>query len=105
MLAAIASPSDDRLRFDEFQQVRIDEIRMGGRHAMWQPRIGLERAFFQVERLLQGKAEAEIAVVLGRDIDNPNPTMLEIIRAVDYVLPAIEICDSRILSPPLLPRF
>lgn len=51
-----------------------------------------------VERLLQGKAEAEIAVVLGRDIDNPNPTMLEIIRAVDYVLPAIEICDSRILD-------
>jgi len=51
-----------------------------------------------IERLLQGKAEAEIAIVLGRDINNPNPTMLELIRAVEYVLPAVEICDSRILD-------
>lgn len=51
-----------------------------------------------IERLLQGRAEAEIALVLGRDLDNPNPTALEVMRAVDYVLPAIEICDSRILD-------
>jgi hypothetical protein len=42
-----ASPSDPRSRLDKFQQVRIDEIRVGGRHSVWQARIGLERAFFK----------------------------------------------------------
>ena len=47
-------------------------------------------------RLMQPKAEAEIAVVLGRDLDAPDTTFAEATRAVDFALPAIEIVGSRI---------
>jgi 2-keto-4-pentenoate hydratase len=47
-------------------------------------------------RLLQPKVEAEIAFVLGRPIDTDRLTAAELIDAVDYALPAIEIVDSRI---------
>jgi 2-keto-4-pentenoate hydratase len=46
--------------------------------------------------LLQPRVEAEVAFVLGRDLDAEEPTMAELLRAVDYALPAIEIVDSRI---------
>lgn len=47
-------------------------------------------------RLMQPRAEAEIAVVLGRDLDGPELTTFDMIRAVDYAVCAIEIVDSRI---------
>ena len=47
-------------------------------------------------RLLQPKVEAEIAFVLARPIDVARLTSAELIDAVAYALPAIEIVDSRI---------
>ncbi|MDX3526654.1 fumarylacetoacetate hydrolase family protein [Streptomyces sp. ID05-39B] len=47
-------------------------------------------------RLLQPKVEAEIALVLGRDLAHPRTTVADVIRAVDFALPALEIVDSRI---------
>jgi len=44
----------------------------------------------------QPKAEAEIAFVLKKDIINPSITVHELISAIDYALPAIEIVGSRI---------
>lgn len=46
--------------------------------------------------VLQPKVEAEVAFVLGQDIDQPYPTLAEVIRALDYALPALEIVGSRI---------
>ena len=46
--------------------------------------------------LIQPKIEAEIAVVLGRDLDNQSVSLAEVVQAVDCVLPALEIVDSRI---------
>ncbi|HEY9281451.1 MAG TPA: fumarylacetoacetate hydrolase family protein [Eoetvoesiella sp.] len=51
-----------------------------------------------MQRLLQPKVEAEIALVLERDLDNELPTMVDLIGAVAYALPAIEIVDSRIAN-------
>ena len=47
-------------------------------------------------RVLQPKAEAEVALVLGRDLDNPEASITEVIAATAYVLPAIEVVGSRI---------
>jgi len=47
-------------------------------------------------RLIQPKVEAEIAFVVGRDLDSDRLTIADIIRAVEFALPAIEIVDSRI---------
>jgi 2-keto-4-pentenoate hydratase len=50
------------------------------------------------DRLLQPRAEAEIAFVLGRGLDREAFTMTDVLRAVDYAVGAIEIVDSRILG-------
>ncbi|KAB1934875.1 2-keto-4-pentenoate hydratase [Micromonospora sp. ALFpr18c] len=51
-----------------------------------------------IDRLLQPRVEAEIAFVLDRDLADPQITTVDLIRAVDHVLPAIEIVDSRIAA-------
>jgi len=47
-------------------------------------------------RLLQPKAEAEIALVLERDLPHEHSTLADVIGAVAYALPAIEVVGSRI---------
>ncbi len=46
--------------------------------------------------VLQPKAEGEVAFVMGRDFDNPRATVVDLMSAVAYALPAIEIVDSRL---------
>jgi 2-keto-4-pentenoate hydratase len=48
--------------------------------------------------LRQPKVEAEIAFVLGRDIAVANPGLQDVIGAIDYALPALEIVGSRIAN-------
>jgi 2-keto-4-pentenoate hydratase len=47
-------------------------------------------------RLLQPKVEAEIAFVLGRDVNGGAPSYSEFLSCLSYALPAIEIVDSAI---------
>lgn len=49
-------------------------------------------------RLIQPRAEAEVALVLGRDLNNAPHGFAEIIRSVEFALPSIEIVDSRIAN-------
>ncbi|MEU8247682.1 fumarylacetoacetate hydrolase family protein [Nonomuraea sp. NPDC048916] len=54
-------------------------------------------------RFLQPRAEAEIALVLGRDLEGGPFTAAEVIRAVEFALPAIEIADSRVAGWDITP--
>ncbi|KOU59821.1 2-keto-4-pentenoate hydratase [Streptomyces sp. MMG1533] len=47
-------------------------------------------------RLLQPKVEAEVALVLGSDLPYRDCTVADVLRSVDFALPALEIVDSRI---------
>lgn len=51
-----------------------------------------------LDQVIQPKVEAEIAIVVGRDLPHPDLTTAEMIRAVEYVVPAIEIVDSRVAN-------
>jgi 2-keto-4-pentenoate hydratase len=50
------------------------------------------------KRLIQPKVEAEVAFVVGRDLNSKNPTYAEFLSVLDYALPAIEIVDSAIID-------
>ncbi len=49
-----------------------------------------------LSKMIQPKAEAELAFVLKHDLKGPGITAMDVIRATDYVLPCFEIVDSRI---------
>jgi len=51
-----------------------------------------------VERTHQPKAEAEVALVIGRALPAADLTLNDLIAAVDHAVPAIEIVGSRIAN-------
>ena len=51
-----------------------------------------------VSMFLQPRAEIEVAFVLDRPLAGPGVTVDDVLLATDYVLPAIEIVDSRIVD-------
>ncbi len=46
--------------------------------------------------LIEPRVEVEVAVVLGEDLDKGRHTVADVISATAYVLPALEIVDSRL---------
>ncbi|MCR4441982.1 MAG: fumarylacetoacetate hydrolase family protein [Peptococcaceae bacterium] len=55
-----------------------------------------EEAPVSTGTLLQPKVEAEIAFVLGEDLQGPGITLTDVLRATEGVIPAFEVIDSRI---------
>lgn len=51
-----------------------------------------------ISRLLQPKVEAEVALVLEKDLPLASTTILDVMQATAYALPAVEIVDSRIAN-------
>ncbi|MFT0545736.1 2-oxo-hept-4-ene-1,7-dioate hydratase [Allopusillimonas ginsengisoli] len=47
------------------------------------------------ERFIVPRVEVELAFVLGRDLQGPNVTLTDVLRATEYVVPALEIIDAR----------
>ncbi len=47
-------------------------------------------------RLIQPRMEAEIALVLGRDLTSLQMTLADVMSAVEYAVAALEVVDSRI---------
>ncbi|ADI04654.1 2-oxopent-4-enoate hydratase [Streptomyces bingchenggensis BCW-1] len=56
----------------------------------------LENAPVPASRFLQPRVEPEIAFVLKKSLTGPGVTVAEAAAAVDFVLPALELIDSRI---------
>ena len=48
--------------------------------------------------VMQPKVEAEIAFVLGRDLDGDQLTVADLFRAIEWAVPAIEIVGSRVAN-------
>src|ERR1700759_939559 len=46
--------------------------------------------------LIQPRAEAEIAFMLKKDLKGPGISMQDVLDATDYIMPCLEIVDSRI---------
>lgn len=49
------------------------------------------------DRFIQPRIEAEIAFVMKAPLKGPNVTVFDVLNATDYVMPALEILDTRIL--------
>lgn len=56
----------------------------------------LSGAALPARRLIQPKAEGEIAFVVGRDLNQEHLTWAQFLHGLEYALPAIEIVDSAI---------
>jgi 2-oxo-3-hexenedioate decarboxylase len=54
-----------------------------------------EGGAIKMDELIHPKVEAEIAFILGKDIEGPGITGAQVLAATEYVLPALEIIDSR----------
>jgi 2-keto-4-pentenoate hydratase len=75
------------------QQLGVDQPDYGALFADMEVATGGE---VHGAKLIQPRIEAEIAIVLDRDLQEPDVTMGELMRAVAYTVPALEIVDSRI---------
>lgn len=54
-----------------------------------------EGAALALDRYLSPRMEAELAFVIGKDLQGPGVTLFDALQAVEFVTPAVEIIDSR----------
>jgi 2-keto-4-pentenoate hydratase len=76
-------------------QLGVDQPDYG---MLWGNRAWLENEPVPTNSLIQPRVEAEIAFVMGRAVSSPDVGMTELISAIEYALPAIEVVDSAIES-------
>lgn len=50
----------------------------------------------EARRFIVPRLEVELAFVLAKTLEGPNVTMLDVLNATDYVVPALELIDARI---------
>ena len=51
-----------------------------------------------VDSLFEPKVEGEIGFVLNKDLKGPNVTAEDVLAATEFIIPALEIVDSRIVN-------
>ncbi|MFP3643039.1 2-keto-4-pentenoate hydratase [Paraburkholderia sp. SIMBA_054] len=104
---------DTNTRFYESQGRRLVGRKIGLTSKVVQSQLGVDQPDFgmlfadmaageaepiDVAKLHQPKIEAEVALILGEDLDIQTPTIADLIRATAYVLPALEIVGSRVAN-------
>jgi len=75
------------------QQLGVDQPDFG---MLFEDMEYLNQQEVPTSRLIQPKVEAEVAVVVGRDVPGSTPGYAEFLACLAYALPAIEIVDSAI---------
>ena len=75
------------------QQIGVDQPDFGTLFVDTEYGDGIE---IPASRLIQPRAEGEVALVLEHDLDNAPHGFAEVVGAVAFALPAIEVVDSRI---------
>lgn len=55
----------------------------------------IEEGEVNIDHYIHPKVEAEIAFVLSEDLEGPGVTAFDVLKATKFVIPAIEIIDSR----------
>ncbi len=75
------------------QQLGVDQPDFG---VLFDDMEFLDSSDVPMSRLIQPKAEAEIAFVVGRDLNTSKPSYAEFLSSLAYAIPAIEIVDSAI---------
>jgi 2-keto-4-pentenoate hydratase len=75
------------------QQLGVDQPDFG---VLFDDMEYLDGDEISTERLIQPKIEAEVAFVVGRDMQMQAPTYGEFLNCLAYALPALEIVDSAI---------
>lgn len=54
-----------------------------------------DRGKLSMKELIHPKVESEIAFIMGKDLEGPNVEDKDVLDAIEYVLPVMEIVDSR----------
>jgi len=75
------------------KQLGVDQPDFG---VLWKDTEYQDGQEIPFSKLHQPKIECEIALVLGESIETPQAGIADVIRAVDYVVPSLEIVGSRI---------
>lgn len=75
------------------EQIGVDQPDFGTLFADMEFGDGIE---LPASRLMQPRAEAEVALVLEHDLDKGEHSFADIVRATAFALPSIEVVDSRI---------
>ena len=75
------------------KQLGVDQPDFGN---IYSNMLVMEGETIALNSLIQPKVEVELALVLKHDLPHKDTTMIEVMAAIDYVLIAIEIVDSRI---------
>jgi len=75
------------------KQLGVDQPDFG---KLWHDREVLNGGEISIKELMQPRAEAELAFVLGKDLTSDKLTTVDILSAIDYAVTSIEIVGSRI---------
>ena len=78
------------------QSSQIDEPDYGVLHDTMVIEDGAKIPF---ERFIIPRVEIELVFVLGKPLKGPGVGLLDVLRATEYVVPAIEIIDARVQNP------
>lgn len=75
------------------QQIGVDQPDFGTLYTDTEFGDGVD---IPASRMIQPRAEGEVALVIGRELDSAPHGFVEVVRAVEFALPSIEVVDSRI---------